>query len=136
MYSRCPDVIFQTLPSSSRLMTSHHVTGHVTSLSRAFFIVLLKKNKSKSKSKIRKIKEKENKIVNVQLSHNNTGHLTSRCSLPKPNKMAYNSLKMFYPIILLNTLEKFIEKVICKKLQYQLISMNFIHPSQLGGLKQ
>ena len=43
---------------------------------------------------------------------------------------------MFYPIILLNTLEKFIEKVICKKLQYQLISMNFIHPSQLGGLKQ
>ena len=39
MYSRCPDVIFQTLLLCSRPMTSHHVTCHVTSLSCAFFIV-------------------------------------------------------------------------------------------------
>jgi len=51
MYSRCPDIIFQTLPSGSRLMMSHHVTCHVTSLSRA------------SSSFKRKEKEKENKIL-------------------------------------------------------------------------
>jgi len=49
VYSRCPDVIFQTLPSSSRLMTSHHVTYHVTCLSCAFFIVLKEKEKEKEK---------------------------------------------------------------------------------------
>ena len=39
VYSRCPDVIFQTLLLCSRPMTSHYVTCHVTSLSHAFFIV-------------------------------------------------------------------------------------------------
>ena len=39
MYSRCPDVIFQTLLLCYRPMTSHHVTCHVTSLLCAFFIV-------------------------------------------------------------------------------------------------
>ena len=39
VYSRCPDIIFQTLLLCSRPMTSHHVTCHVTSLSHAFFIV-------------------------------------------------------------------------------------------------
>jgi len=53
MYSRCPDIIFQTLPSSSRLMTSYHVTCHVTSLSCAFFIVLKEKEK-KEKYKIKR----------------------------------------------------------------------------------
>jgi len=50
--------------------------------------------------------------------------------------MAYNSLKMFYSIVLLNSLRKLIEKIICKRLQYQLISTNFVYPNQLGGLKQ
>jgi len=40
-------------------MTSHHVTCHVTFLSRAFFIVL-KKNKKKKKKKY-KIKRKIDK---------------------------------------------------------------------------
>ena len=31
MYSMCPNVIFQTFLLCSRLMTSHHVTCHVTS---------------------------------------------------------------------------------------------------------
>jgi len=54
-----PDVIFQTLSSSSRLMTSHHVTCHVTFLSHAFFIVLKEK---KRKIKI-KIKSKEKRKI-------------------------------------------------------------------------
>ena len=53
VYSMCPDIIFQTLPSSSRLMTSHHVTCHVTSLSHACFIVL-KEKKRKKKYKIKR----------------------------------------------------------------------------------
>ena len=55
--------------------------------------------------------------------------------IPKPNKSSYNSLKSFRPIILLNTLGKLIEKVIGERLQFQVISNNFIHQSQLGGLK-
>jgi len=55
--------------------------------------------------------------------------------IPKPNKSSYNSLKSFRPIILLNTLDKLIEKVIGERLQFQVISNNFIHQSQLGGLK-
>ena len=39
VYSICPDIIFQTIPPCSRLVTSHHVTCHVTSLSRACFII-------------------------------------------------------------------------------------------------
>jgi len=54
----------------------------------------------------------------------------------KLNKVAYNSLKTFQPIVLLNTLGKFIKKVISKMLQTQSISSNFIHPNQLRGLKQ
>ena len=56
--------------------------------------------------------------------------------IPKPNKTLYDSPKMFQPIVLLNTLGKLIEKVISKRLQFQSISKNFIHPYQLGGLKQ
>ena len=39
VYSMCLDIIFQTLLPCSRLMMSHHVICHVTSLSRAFFII-------------------------------------------------------------------------------------------------
>ena len=53
--------------------------------------------------------------------------------IPKPNKESYDS---FRPIILLNTLGKLIKKFIGDRLQFHLISNNFIHPSQLGGLKQ
>lgn len=37
--------------------------------------------------------------------------------------------------MLLNTLSKLIEKVIAERLQFIVASNNFIHPSQLGGLK-
>jgi len=42
---------------------------------------------------------------------------------------------MFCPIVQLNTLGKLIEKVITERIQFTVISNNFIHQSQLGGLK-
>ena len=54
----------------------------------------------------------------------------------KPNKISYDFSKFFYPIVLLNTLGKLIEKVIGERLQFQLISKNFIYSNQLGELKQ
>jgi len=55
--------------------------------------------------------------------------------IPKPNKQSYDFPKLFRPIILLNILGKLIEKVIGERLQFLTVSNNFIHPSQLGGLK-
>ena len=55
--------------------------------------------------------------------------------IPKPNKESYDFPNLFKPIILLNTLEKLIEKVIGEYLQFHVISNNFIHQSQLGSLK-
>jgi len=55
--------------------------------------------------------------------------------IPKPNKKVYNSPKAFKPIVLLNTIGKLIEKVISEHLQFNVASNEFIHPSQLGGLK-
>jgi len=55
--------------------------------------------------------------------------------ISKPNKTLYDQPKAFRPIILLNTLEKLIEKVIAERLQFTVTSNNFIYPSQLGGLK-
>jgi len=53
--------------------------------------------------------------------------------IPKPKKALYDSPKVFELIVLLNTLGKLIEKV--NRLQFHAISNNFIHQSQLGGLK-
>jgi len=47
----------------------------------------------------------------------------------------YDSPKSFRPIVLLNTIEKLIEKVISDRLQFHIISNNFIYQSQLSGLK-
>jgi len=60
---------------------------------------------------------------------------SSTIIIPKPNKESYDFPKSFRPIVLLNTLGKLIEKVNGKCLQFYLISNNFIHPCQLGGLK-
>jgi len=49
--------------------------------------------------------------------------------------MSYDQPKVFRPIVLLNTLGKLIERVIAERLQFTVASNNFIHPSQLGGLK-
>ena len=49
--------------------------------------------------------------------------------------MSYNNPKVFYLIVFLNTLGKLIEKVIAERIQFTVTSNNFIHPSQLSGLK-
>ena len=49
--------------------------------------------------------------------------------------MLYNQPKSFCPIVLLNTLGKLIEKVIAERIQFTVANNNFIHLSQLGGLK-
>jgi len=56
--------------------------------------------------------------------------------IPKPNKIAYSSLKMFCSIVLLNMLGNFIKKVTGNIIQFQAISSNFVHSNQLEGLKQ
>jgi len=60
---------------------------------------------------------------------------SSTIIIPKPNKQTYDNSKSFCPIVLLNTLGKLIEKVIANRLQFHVVKNNFIHPSQLGGLK-
>ena len=55
--------------------------------------------------------------------------------IPKPNKLIYDQPKFFCSIILLNTLGKLIEKIVTKRLQFLVAKNNFIHLSQLGGLK-
>ena len=80
-------------------------------------------------------------IINIADVCINLGHWPSyfKCSLmvviPKPNKTTYDQPKAFQPIILLNTLGKLIEKVITERLQFTVASNDFIHPSQLDGLK-
>ena len=61
--------------------------------------------------------------------------LSSTVIISKPNKLSYNLPKSFCPIVLLNTLGKLIKKVIGERLQFHIVNNNFIHPSQLGGLK-
>jgi len=56
--------------------------------------------------------------------------------ISKLNKKSYNSPKFFQPIVLLNILEKLIEKVIGKQFQFCLISNDFIYPCQSESLKQ
>ena len=61
--------------------------------------------------------------------------VSSTIVIPKLNKSLYDQLKAFWLIVLLNTLGKLIEKVIADRLQFMVMCNDFIHPSQLGGLK-
>ena len=80
-------------------------------------------------------------IINIADLCINLGHwpnyfkYLSTVIIPKPNKMLYDQPKFFCPIVLLNTLGKLIEKVIMERIQFTVTSNNFIHPSQLDGLK-
>jgi len=81
------------------------------------------------------------RIINIADTCIDLGHwpkyfkVSTMIVILKPNKSSYDHLKAFCPIVLLNTLGKLIEKVIAKRLQFIVASNNFIHPSQLGGLK-
>jgi len=73
-------------------------------------------------------------LINIADTYIDLGHWLSYFKMllfiiiSKPNKALYDSLKIFRPIVLLNTLGKLIEKVIDKRLQFQSISKYFIHP--------
>ena len=81
------------------------------------------------------------RIINITDTCINLGHwpkyfkVSTTIIIPKPNKLLYDHLKAFRPIVLLNTLSKLIEKVVAKRLQFIVTSNDFIHPSQLGSLK-
>lgn len=83
-----------------------------------------------------------NKIINIANTCIKLGYwlLYFKTSIstiiPKPNKESYDTSKTFRPIILLNMLGKLIEKVIGKRLQFQVLLKKFIHSCQLRGLKQ
>jgi len=62
--------------------------------------------------------------------------MSSSIIISKPSKAAYDLLKTFRLVVLLNTLGKLIKKLIGKRLQFQLISKDFIHSNQFGDLKQ
>ena len=47
----------------------------------------------------------------------------------KPNKSSYNTSKTFQPIILLNTVEKLIRKVISNRIWVYSIALSFIYPT-------
>ena len=80
-------------------------------------------------------------IINIANACFNPGHWPNYFKysftiiIPKPNKMSYDQAKLFCPIILLNTLGKLIEKVIAERLQFTVVNNDFIHLSQLDGLK-
>ena len=61
--------------------------------------------------------------------------ISTRIVIPKSNKKSYDSPKSFRPIVLFNTIGKLIKKVIGERLQFNTVSNNFIHLSQLGSLK-
>jgi len=75
-----------------------------------------------------------NACINLEywLSHFKT---STMIIISKPNKKSYNSPKSFRPIVLLNMMGKLIKKVIGERLQFHTVSNDFIHLSQLGGLK-
>ena len=81
------------------------------------------------------------KTINIADACINLGHwpkyfkISTTVVIPKPNKTSYDNPKAFCPIVLLNTLGKLIEKVIAERIQFTVASNDFIHPSQLGGLK-
>ena len=80
-------------------------------------------------------------IVNIADVCINLGHwleyfkISSTIIILKPNKPSYDQPKAFRSIVLLNTIGKLIEKVVADRLQFTVMSNNFIHLSQLGGLK-
>ena len=82
------------------------------------------------------------KFVDITNAWINLGHwlayfkVLTTIVISKPNKKFYDSPKAFWPIILLNTISKLFEKAISERLQFVLISNNFIHICQLEDLKQ
>jgi len=81
-------------------------------------------------------------VLNITNAYIDLGHwplhfkVSMFIIIPKPNKILYDTLKIFRFIVLLNMLGKLIEKIISKRLQFQALSNNTIYSCQLEGLKQ
>ena len=81
------------------------------------------------------------KIINIADACINLSHwpnyfkTSTTVVIPKLDKTSYDNPKAFHPIVLLNTLGKLIKKVIAERIQFIVASNNFVHPSQLRGLK-
>ena len=56
--------------------------------------------------------------------------------IPKLGKPAYDTPKAFRPIVLLNTIGKLIEKMLSRRMQFDAVKHNVLHPNQLGGVIQ
>jgi len=56
--------------------------------------------------------------------------------IPKPNKVLHNTPSSFWPIVLLNTTGKLVEKIISNWLQFHISANGFLDPNQLGGIRQ
>jgi len=67
---------------------------------------------------------------------NSIFHSASAAFVLSLDKLVYNLLKNFCPIILLNILRKLIEKVIIKRSQIYSLTSNFVYLNKLKGLKQ
>jgi len=87
-----------------------------------------------------KNEEYTNRLINIANACIDLGYWPSHFKtlstviIPKPNKALYNLPKSFHYIVLLNTTSKLFKKMIGERMQL-LISNNFIHLCQLGGLK-
>ena len=85
--------------------------------------------------------EYTNRLINIANIYINLGYwpshfkTSSTVIISKPNKTSYDSLKLFCPIVLLNTTSKLFKKMIGEIMQFLSISNNFIHLYQLGRLK-
>ena len=86
------------------------------------------KNIIKDKTCLSNIIVIANACFDLEHQSNHFKNLTT-IVIPKPNKMLYDLPKSFRSIVFLNMLEKLIEKVIGDRLQFHVISNNFIHQS-------
>ena len=75
-------------------------------------------------------------ILNDVKCCSNIVNIANTCIIPKPNKHLYDIPKVSHSIVLLNILEKLIEKAISSRIQVHSIVSNSIHSSQLRGIKQ
>jgi retron-type reverse transcriptase len=56
--------------------------------------------------------------------------------IPKLGKPSYSMPKAFRPIVLLNTLGKLVEKMLARRLQFDVVAHDVFHPNQFGGVAQ
>ena len=76
-------------------------------------------------------------LANVCLSlHHWPRHFKELVSIiiHKLGKLTYDTPKAFRPIVLLNTLDKLIEKMVARQLQFDTIKYSILHLNQLGDV--